>query len=615
MASLTWKVKKIEDSCGNSNPSWISVSPSTGTSSVNPNITVSEATSPDDCSDGYVVLSASTGDETIIPVSRCLPDCNCTKVAFASTIDGTEYGENYEGTVTAGTYNTSACGTIGVIVGGTIFDRSSISVSNGKITIKVTANTSYDKRYDFFRFTLNGKTCFSGSISQAAKVNPCYTSTTVSVTPNTITDETCAGTSATYTLTGTGNECWFVKKAKITPNDLAIINLDSSEITVTPNPSYEPRVGTCMLTIQNGTNGIEVQSTINIIQTACESPASCSDVVWIGDDECIICNCSADDFELSTTSIEVPIDGYDDVIGTVSTCIDKVNMEVAESSSTPWGVELSYIDENIYLTVPENSDEERSETITITYSATCGNETWEKTVSLSQEGAEPAGCTCNSFRFLGEDEDNDTYKYTLTATGGEYVTVATAADGCQVIDYASGEESGDFNAIVNSTCGGGYSFTGSEIKIRPTMNVGAAREGTLTVTYKVRNLEDSSITDTCAKTIHLVQSAGSGQQTLSVYLTVTGNMYNNRKSDILTLKVNNISVDFRYTMQQGTFENVYAAVAGMDDISSILCGTISETGVYLTDSSSSAIYTGRLGTGSATKLYSMANIVINITQA
>ena len=410
MASLTWKVKKIEDSCGNSNPSWISVSPSTGTSSVNPNITVSEATSPDDCSDGYVVLSASTGDETIIPVSRCLPDCNCIKAAFASTIDGTEYGENYEGTVTAGTYNTNACGTIGVIVGGTIFDRSSVSVSNGKITIKVTANTSYDKRYDFFRFTLNGKTCFSGSISQAAKVNPCYTSTTVSVTPTTITDETCAGTSATYSLTGTGNECWFVKKAKITPNDLAIINLDSSEITVTPNPSYEPRVGTCVLTMQNGTNGIEVQSTINITQVACESPASCSDVVWIGDDECITCDCNADDFELSTTSIEVPIDGYDDeVIGSVNTCIDKTNMTVTESSSTPWGVILKYSDNdnNIYLTVPANEGAARNETITIAYSATCGSDVWEKEISLSQTG-ESVTCGCNSITYEGTEEPDPT---------------------------------------------------------------------------------------------------------------------------------------------------------------------------------------------------------------
>ena len=405
MASLTWKVKKIEDSCGNSNPSWISVSPSTGTSSVNPNITVSEATSPDDCSDGYVVLSASTGDETIIPVSRCLPDCNCIKAAFSSTIDGTEYGENYEGTVTAGTYNTSACGTIGVIVGGTIFDRSSVSVSNGKITIKVTANTSYDKRYDFFRFTLNGKTCFSGSISQAAKVNPCYTSTTVSVTPTTITDETCAGTSATYSLTGVGNECWFVKKAKITPNDLAAINLDSSEIIVTPNPTYVPRNGTCVLTMQNGTNGIEVQSTINITQAACESPASCSDVIWVGDDECIICNCSADDFELVASSIEVPIEGYDDVIGSVNVCIDKTNMTVTESSSTPWGVVLKYSDDdnNIYLTVPANEGSARNETITIAYSATCGSGVWEKEISLSQTGGSVT-CGCNSITYEGTEE-------------------------------------------------------------------------------------------------------------------------------------------------------------------------------------------------------------------
>lgn len=630
---ITWSAKTYCD-CGGSN--WFffdeekTKTSTSGTSANSFTIYIDKATSPNDCSNGYVGVSSTTIDgeieETIIPVNRCLPSCECGKdIIFSSGIRDKNYDASGKtGEETIGTWE-GTCDNklVDYIVGGDIFSSVTIDRDNRIIKAYIPENTTYDKKYDFFRFTVNGRTCYRGQISQSAKVNPCYSSTTVSIDITSIDDETCKGTSGTCSLTGEASECWFIKKAKVTPNDLATVNIisyDSSEIIVLPNPASERREGTCVLTMQNPTNGLEIQSSITITQAACEAPASCSDVIWVGDDECIICNCSADDFELVASSIEVPIEGYDDVIGSVNVCIDKTNMTITESSPTPWGVVLNYNDNDIYLTVPANENVARNETISIAYSATCGSDedVWEKEISLSQEGSEPVvGCSCDGFVFQGEDEGNDTYKYEISAGGTSGTLLAKVNEGCKVIAYAPGTPTGDFNDIASAGCGGGLIFDGSTtLKINAVMNASSsAREGTMPVTYKVSG--ETGITDFCTKTIHLVQAAGGPSSSLSVYLKVTGNMYNTRKSNMATIKVNGISVDLRYSTQQGTFENVYAAVAGdaATRLNEILCGTISrdDGDAILTDESTSTTYRGKVT--STTNLYSMANIVINITQS
>ena len=146
-------------------------------------------------------------------------------------------------------------------------------------------------------------------------------------------------------------------------------------------------------------------------------------IEWLGGEECITCVCSENDFRLNATSISIPTEGYDDVIGTVGDCIDKVTMELVDNT---WDdVRIQYADENnnIYLKVPEHA-EARSETVKITYSATCGTEedVWEKELRLSQAGG-GGTCDCNSITYEGTYEEDPEPE---PAIGKLYIKLGTA---------------------------------------------------------------------------------------------------------------------------------------------------------------------------------------------
>ena len=130
-------------------------------------------------------------------------------------------------------------------------------------------------------------------------------------------------------------------------------------------------------------------------------------IEWLGDEECVMCDCSSDDFLLNTTSVSIDSEGYNDIIGTVGDCIDKTTMELRNNT---WGentVKLQYLDENnnIYLVVTGNDGAAREETVKIAYSATCGEDgvVWEKSLTLRQEGST---CACSDLSFNGIDYDN-----------------------------------------------------------------------------------------------------------------------------------------------------------------------------------------------------------------
>ena len=364
--------------------------------------------------------------------------------------------------------------------------------------------------------------------------------------------------------------------------------------------------------VRHGEYSASCNSTLTVYQA---KPGECT-ITWLNvGTTCNTCACGQNDFVLNATSLSIPNDGYNDIIGTVSDCIDKQNMYVTAATGSLWDNVILERDSNdIYLVVPRNDSAAREITARIGYSATCGTEVWTKDLSLSQDGGNP--CTCDGFVFQGEDEGNDIYKYEISAGGTTGTLLAKINEGCKVIDYRPGTQTGDFNDIASAGCGGGLIFDGSTLKINTVMNTTSSeREGTMPVTYKVSG--ETGITDFCTKTIHLVQAGGGPSQSLTVYLKVTGNMYSTRKSNMATIKVNGISVDLRYTTQQGIFEGVYATVAGdaAADISAILCGTISTNAgeAKLTDESTSSTYIGKVTSNA--NLHSMANIVINITQS
>ena len=136
----------------------------------------------------------------------------------------------------------------------------------------------------------------------------------------------------------------------------------------------------------------------------------CDDVTYVDSEECITCDCNQDDFQLVSSTIDnIPIEGYDNIIGTVSNCIDKATMELVNNT---WGentVKLQYLDEdnNIYLVVTGNDGAAREETVKIAYSATCGEDgvVWEKSLTLRQDGD---GCGCGSITYEGDKEPDPT---------------------------------------------------------------------------------------------------------------------------------------------------------------------------------------------------------------
>ena len=404
---ITWSAKTYCD-CGGSN--WFffdeekTKTSTSGTSANSFTIYINKAISPNDCSNGYVGVSSTTIDgeieETIIPVNRCLPSCECGEdIKFSSNVKPLDdpYPISEQTNVEIGSWvgdcNTSL---IGVITGGTIFKNVNINTSGKTITATIKENTTFDERYDFFRFTLNGKTCYSGSISQEAKPYPCFSSTDISITPTSVTDDTCKSFEIDYSLVG-DTDCWFVKKAKF-ENNIGTINIDESIIYVTKNPSSEQRTDICTLTLQNGATGSEINKTINITQAGCEEPAQCGDVTFTGDtDECALCDCTSGDLILSDTSFNLESTSFSGIIATVGNCIKTIGIS-AKTGEELWpGMDLNPVSaststHNVYLIVPENPGGLRSDKFDIVYDDYCNNE-WSTEIEITQE----AGVICPDY--------------------------------------------------------------------------------------------------------------------------------------------------------------------------------------------------------------------------
>ena len=86
MAELTWIVSKILD-CNGKPCDWVIVSPTGGTGSATPTITINEGVGPNDCEEAYVYISASTNGAAM-PSSACaasMPPTERQPSATAST--------------------------------------------------------------------------------------------------------------------------------------------------------------------------------------------------------------------------------------------------------------------------------------------------------------------------------------------------------------------------------------------------------------------------------------------------------------------------------------------------------------------------------------------------
>ena len=172
---------------------------------------------------------------------------------------------------------------------------------------------------------------------------------------------------------------------------------------VTQNTGGSPRTATITATI----NGPDLPSEgCECTFTVTQEGAGCN-IIWFTGETCVTCSCSKNDFQLNYTSLSISSDGYNNIIGNVSDCIDKENMYITAVTGNLWdGVILEEHDTNdIYLVVPRNDSAAREITAQIGYSATCGTDIWTKELTLSQDGTTPISCECSDLTFEGVESD------------------------------------------------------------------------------------------------------------------------------------------------------------------------------------------------------------------
>ena len=195
MAELTWIVSKILD-CNGKPCDWVIVSPTGGTGSATPTITINEGVDPNDCEEAYVYISASTKEEQIIPITRCVPECSCKAMGYTA-VKYTNVSSD-GGTIQIGTYNKDiiCVEKASVEIDGIVL--TSYTMSNGVITADVSAYDNTEQgRTGWFKFYYDGIICSEGNkVSQGQGQDACDVigCPEGAVTPSTIVFGTEGGT-------------------------------------------------------------------------------------------------------------------------------------------------------------------------------------------------------------------------------------------------------------------------------------------------------------------------------------------------------------------------------------------------------------------------------------
>ena len=415
MADLSWTAETRYD-CSGSN--WIHLKKPngsvyydtlTGTTSYSPIVIVDEATSANDCTSGYILFTTSNGDYKKIPITRCLPDCNCSSIEYIDEIDGTSY-EPSSSTVRIGTYSVNECSNgVGVVTGGIIFENVAVN-NDGTITAKIKENEG-NTRSDFYKITYNGSPCFDGRITQNGSVDDCFyetecTGATIFIQDiqNTI---LCEGGEYDYIINGVSN-CWTFEdvyfkyiKGRIEP--IPENGGLSGKIIIYENSGVEEITGKISFILQNVYNGREAIVEKDLTQEAC---CKCENIIpFSGDNSCSVCECSCDDLVLiSGSTINVSEEGFiKEVVAIYSDCIKEGDIELTFGAD--W-ISGQFIDDDnkIIITVDENTDVNRNGKITITYNFDCGgNVECTKVITVMQEGND---CSCDKLVVNGELENN-----------------------------------------------------------------------------------------------------------------------------------------------------------------------------------------------------------------
>lgn len=174
MAELTWTSEIVYDeNCGDGQ-SWVSITPAQGGSSDKPKVTVTKAAKPTDCVYATIIITSSNGEKQIIPVARCIPECDCEAIGFtANTIAVQEATEH---TVELGGWTGSnACASdeknIMVSVDGNVLCNPVVDKATKKIKATVNENPNEGERIGSFKFFApnSSSSCLEREVKQKGK--------------------------------------------------------------------------------------------------------------------------------------------------------------------------------------------------------------------------------------------------------------------------------------------------------------------------------------------------------------------------------------------------------------------------------------------------------------
>lgn len=371
--AISWKIEKITD-CNNEACNWVSVQPSQGEGDSSPKVTVTAATSPDDCATAYITISASTGQKQELSVIRCLPECSCKSLKFEKTPITEPQPAAGATHLQIGTYdNSSAClDGASISVGGIFTNPSS---GEGKIYADVTENTTTSPKTGFFRFMYNGSKCVESEITQEGKANPCAAAACPSVTV-TKTSFGPQGGTGSYSIEG---------------------NLDCYRSSVSSYPNnwitiYETNKTFNVASTKASRTG-QINFVFTNISTSVQCPTTTISITQSGVPPTPTCNCE----DLKLTGDTISYEGKDRVqIGSfTTTCVENISVT---ASTKDWVTNFSVDINNgkIFAKVTENesTEYERTSTITVTGKTDTGN--CEKTFVVTQNKKIVSCTTCKN---------------------------------------------------------------------------------------------------------------------------------------------------------------------------------------------------------------------------
>ena len=175
MADLTWTSEIVYDeNCGDGQ-NWVSIAPAQGGSSDKPKVTVTKAAKPTDCAYATIIITSSSGEKQIIPVARCIPECDCEAIGFTAKTT-IEIQEATKHTVELGGWTGSnACASdeknIIVSIDGNVLCDPVVDKTTKKIKATVNENPNEGERIGSFKFFApnSSSSCLEREVKQKGK--------------------------------------------------------------------------------------------------------------------------------------------------------------------------------------------------------------------------------------------------------------------------------------------------------------------------------------------------------------------------------------------------------------------------------------------------------------